>query len=246
MSRKLLYLRFVGTNYHGWQVQNNALTVQEVLQNALESLYTVRPDVCGCSRTDTGVHANMYCCHFDAPSDIPNGNIIAGLNRFLPDDIAVYDCKDVPDNFHARYSVKSKTYTYRFYCAKSRNPFSFPFTYNYARKIDIEKANIFCKNICGTHDFEAFSASGRTTDDTVRTVYSACCKENGDVVEFSVTANGFLYNMVRILAGTLISVNEGKTDPNNLENIFLSHDRTLAGITVPPCGLTLEYVDYKG
>ena len=244
MSRKLLKLRYDGTDYHGWQVQNNAITVQETLQNAMEKLYGQRPDVCGCSRTDSGVHAEMFCCHFDEPAEIPNENVILGLNRYLPNDVAVYECIDVSDDFHARYSCVKKTYIYRFMISPYRNPFNYKYAYNYKREIDIEKAKDFCEEIIGTYDFSAFSSIDRTTDDTVRTIYSASVKREGEIVEFTITGNGFLYNMVRILAGTLISVSEGRISVNEIKKIIDSKDRTLAGATAPACGLTLARVDY--
>ena len=158
--RKLLTLNFIGTNYHGWQVQQNALTVQEVLQDAMQKLFCTRPDVCGCSRTDSGVHAKEYCCHFDAPINISNKGIVLGLNRYLPNDISVESCVDVPDDFHARYSVKSKTYEYNINTSDIRNAFSGPFVYQYGREVDIELAAAFCKEIVGKRDFSAFCAAG--------------------------------------------------------------------------------------
>lgn len=245
MSRKLLTLRYDGTAYHGWQVQKNAITVQQVLQDALEQLYTTRPDVCGCSRTDSGVHADMFCCHFDPPYDIPNEGIILGLNRYLPDDIGVYGCDDVADDFHARYSCKNKTYVYKISVSKYKNPFTLRYSYHYKKDIDLQKANEFCKNILGEHDFTAFSSADRTTEDTVRTVLSASVDKVGDTVKFKITANGFLYNMVRILAGTIIAVSEGKIAPDDAEKIINSKNRALAGATAPANGLTLLEVNYE-
>lgn len=244
MSRKLLTIRFNGGRYHGWQVQNNAITVQKVLQDALEQLYSVRPDVTGCSRTDAGVHAEMYCLHYDEPKEIIDDGILLGLNRYLPDDISAFSVETVSDDFHARYRVKSKTYVYRFYTSRFRNPFCHETTYFYGRSIDTEKAEAFCKSILGTHDFIGFSASGRTTEDTVRTIYSAEIKVKDDVTEFYVTADGFLYNMVRILAGTIIDISNGKIIVSDLPQIIDSKDRSLAGFTAPPNGLSLYKVTY--
>lgn len=245
MLRKLLTLKYEGTAYHGWQVQNNAITVQQVLQDALQKLFEQRPDVCGCSRTDSGVHADMFCCHFDAPKNIPNEGIINGLNRYLPDDIGICDCIDVSDDFHARYSCKSKTYIYRFLVSKYKNPFLTRYSYHYKRDIDINKADEFCKAILGVHDFTAFSSADRTTEDTVRTIYDATVTRSGDIVEFKVTANGFLYNMVRIFAGTILAVSEGKIAPQDIDKIIQSKNRALAGITAPANGLTLHKVNYE-
>ncbi len=242
--RKLLTIKFIGTNYHGWQVQKNALTVQEVLQNAMEQLFGTRPDVCGCSRTDSGVHAKMFCCHFDSPINIGNKGIILGLNRYLPNDISVADCVDVADDFHARYSVKCKTYEYKIDTSDIRCAFSSPFVYQYGREVDLNLAASFCEKIVGKHDFAAFCAAGSSVTDTVRTVFDAHIEVNGSIVTFVVSADGFLYNMVRILVGTMLSVCEGKISVEQIQNIITSKDRSLAGPTAMASGLALREVNY--
>lgn len=244
MNRKLLLLRYNGAAYHGWQVQNNGITVQQTVQDALEQLFGVRPNLTGCSRTDSGVHARMFCCHFDAPISIPNEGIICGLNRFLPNDISVYGCSDVADDFHARYSVKSKTYEYHIYTDKFRDPFYCDRSYYYGKKLSLDKCELFCKNIIGTHDFSAFCSSGSSVSNNVRTIYSASVREAGPITIFSVTADGFLYNMVRILVGTMLAVSEGRIDPESIPNIIASKERSNAGNTAPPDGLFLHNVEY--
>lgn len=243
MKRVLLTISYDGTAYHGWQVQPNGITVQQVLQDSLLKILGVRPSVTGCSRTDAGVHAREFCCHFECDERIPEKAFLMGLDSLLPSDISVKDCKTVPSDFHARYDCKGKTYIYRMYTGVSD-----PFLSRYALRLqslpDIGRMNEFCKKIIGTHDFFGFSASGRTVEDTVRTV-SECevTLENG-VLSFKITANGFLYNMVRILAGTALEVGTGRLEPSCADGVFSKLDRSLGGRTLPPQGLFLEKVYY--
>ena len=243
--RILLKISFVGSAYHGWQVQPNAITVQEVMQNALESLYNKRPPLTGCSRTDAGVHANEFYCHYDAPSDIPLKGIVAALNSFLPNDIAVLSAEYVEPDFHARYSAKSKNYIYKIHNSDTINPFISDRMLHIERKLDIDLMNEFCSRIVGEYDFIGFSSSGRTVTDTVRTITDCKVSKIGDEITLSVTANGFLYNMVRIITGTAICVSDGKIDPIKTKEIILSKDRNRAGFTAPAHGLYLNKVIYK-
>lgn len=245
MGKKKIIISFAGTNYHGWQVQNNALTVQEVLQNAVEKMFSKRLDITGCSRTDAGVHANNFCCHFDTNANISNIGIVKGLNTLLPNDICVKSCEDVADDFHARYSATKKQYVYKIHNSSIRNPFLDNLALRYDRDLKLDDINEFCKNIIGTYDFYGFSSSGRTVTDTVRTIYDCNFTKDGDICLFTVTGNGFLYNMVRILVGTALYVSEGKIDPKATKDIILSKDRSLAGPTVSPCGLYLNQVYYE-
>ena len=242
--RVLLKIAFVGTNYHGWQVQPNGVTVQETLQNALESLYKVRPNLSGCSRTDAGVHANEFYCHYDITQVIPEQGIIFSLNSVLPSDIAVLSARYVEPDFHSRYSAKGKNYIYKIYNSNTINPFTNDRMLYIKRELNIDLMNEFCTRIIGEHDFLGFSASGRTVTDTVRKVTECNVTKNGDEVTLSVTANGFLYNMVRIITGTAISVSDGKIDPFKTKEILLSKDRSLAGFTAPAHGLYLNKVIY--
>lgn len=245
MSKKKIIISFDGTNYHGWQVQNNAVTVQSVLQDAIEKIFTQRLDITGCSRTDSGVHANNFCCHFSTDATIPNDGIVKGLNTILPDDIVVKSCESVTDDFHARYSAKKKQYVYLIHNSVIRDPFLNNRALRYDRKINIDAVNEFCKNIIGTHDFYGFSSSGRTVTDTIRTITDCSFTNNGNLYCFSVTGNGFLYNMVRILVGTAIYVSEGKINPADTLKIIKSKDRSIAGPTVSPCGLYLNNIYYE-
>lgn len=244
MKKMLLKISYDGTAYHGWQVQPNGITVQEELQNALEKLIGERPDVTGCSRTDAGVHAKEFYCHFCCDDKYPSVTFVKGLNSVLPNDIMALDCKEVEDDFHARYNAKGKRYIYKIFTGEN-NPFITRYTWHIERKIDVDLINEFCSLIVGTHDFSAFSSSGRTVEDTVRTVSEFYCKKiDENNIVFSVTANGFLYNMVRILVGTAIGVSDGKISLEDIKMMLKNGDRSLGGVTAPANALFLDKVFY--
>lgn len=244
MKRMLLNISYDGTAYHGWQVQPNGITVQEVLQNALETLLGERVKVTGCSRTDAGVHAKDFYCHIDCDEKFPKEAFTRGLNALLPSDVAVKDCTEVANDFHARYNAKGKTYKYVILNSNKKDAFLSRYSWQIERPLDLEKMNEFAQKIIGTHDFYAFSSSGRTVEDTVRTISDCKVSKNGDIVTLSVTANGFLYNMVRIIVGTAVEVSDGRIDISKIETIFETKNRDLAGVTAPPQGLFLEKVIY--
>lgn len=244
MSRFLLRIAFDGTDFHGWQVQANALTVQQLMCESLSSMLKTKINVTGCSRTDAGVHANEFYCHFDSPIDIAESGFVKGLNALLPKSIAVYSCKKVENDFHARYSAKCKNYIYRFFDGEVIDPFTARYAYKVPVKLNEIEMNKFCKQLVGTHDFAGFSSSKRTVEDTVRTVTAAEVFRKGDNVCLSITANGFLYNMVRIIAGTALYVSAGKIDPADTDELILSKSRDLLGPTAPPKGLFLNKVIY--
>lgn len=244
MPNLLFTIRYKGTNYHGWQVQKNALTVQEVLQNAIEKLYGSRLDVKGCSRTDTGVHANMYCVSFNAPFYAGEYHTVSALNTYLPSDIRAYECKEVDDDFHARYSSVGKEYKYYVYNAKYQNPFYSDYSHHFRYDVDIEKLNEAAKCFIGTHDFAAFCSAYSDVEDTVRTIYDFKVSRDGDLIVFTVSGNGFLYNMVRIIVGTLLMVSQGKISPDDIPKIIDSKQRKNAGRTAPAQGLFLNKVFY--
>ena len=244
MKRILLKISYDGTRYHGWQVQPNAVTVQEVLQNGIEKVLKEKPAVTGCSRTDAGVHAREFYCHLECGDNIPPEAFLRGLNAVLPSDISVRDCKEVASDFHARYNAKAKTYIYRILNSSRRDPFLSRYSWQIERTLNVKLMNEFCRNLTGTHDFYAFSSSGRTVTDTVRTVFDCKTEKSGDIISLEITANGFLYNMVRIITGTAVAVSDGKINPDETEEILISKDRGRAGITAPPQGLTLEKVYY--
>ena len=244
MKRMLLTIAYDGTAFHGWQVQPNGITVQETLQNALERLLGTRPAVTGCSRTDAGVHAREFCCHFDCEEKFPESAFLRGLDSLLPPDIAVKGVKKVANDFHARYNACGKTYAYYISNSRFRDPFLSRYSWQIERPLDLEKINRFCEQITGEHDFYAFSSSGRSVEDTVRRVSLCRAERQGDMIILKITANGFLYNMVRIIAGTLVYVGAGKMTREDVEKVLESGDRTLAGKTLPPEGLTLVSVEY--
>lgn len=244
MINYLLYIGYDGSEYHGWQIQKNALTVQQVFQQALEKLFCEKTDIKGCSRTDSGVHANMYCISFKSEKELPCRNVVAGLNTYLPKNIAAFDCKIMPLDFHARYSVHSKEYVYRVHNGKIRNPFLQNYAFHYKYPIDAEYLDREAKAYIGTHDFAAFCSANSKVESTVRTVYDFRVERFGDEVRFIVSANGFLYNMVRIMVGTLLFVNEGKIKAGELSDVIESQNRSRAGKTAPPQGLYLNKVNY--
>ncbi len=244
MKNLLLTLVYDGSNYHGWQVQKNALTVQEVFQNAVEKVFLSRLDVIGCSRTDSGVHANMYCVSLKTDMDISDSGVILALNSHLPDDIAVIGCREVDSAFHPRYSCKSKEYIYKIYNGKIRNPFCSKYALHYRYTIDADYLNKECKAFIGTFDYSGFCSSGSDVEDTVRTVKNFEVWREGDMVYFKVEADGFLYNMVRIMAGTLLFIAQGKIKSGQLADIIKSKDRTKAGRTAPAQGLYLNKINY--
>ncbi len=243
MIRKLLTISYDGTAYHGWQVQPNGKTVQETVQDALSKLLGVRPQITGCSRTDAGVHAEQFCFHLDCDDCFPDNAFLKGLNSLLPNDISVIGCRTVPSDFHARYNAKGKTYVYNMYVG-ALNPFFSRYFLHLEKMPDIELMNKFCKNVIGYHDFAGFSSSGRTVEDTHRTISDCSVSEENGKIQFSVTADGFLYNMVRILAGTALGVGYGRIDASCATKIFETKNRALGGDTLSPQGLILKKVYY--
>lgn len=245
MRRLIITIQYDGSGYHGWQVQNNALTVQEVFQNAVEKVFKKRLDVKGCSRTDAGVHANEYVLTLDTEMSIPNDGVIMGLNSDLPDDIAVIDCKEGDLDFHPRYSCVTKEYVYKLYNGKIRNPFYADYAYHYRYPVDADYLNEQAQAFVGTYDYSGFCSSKNDVEDTVRTVKAFSVFRQGDMVYFKVEADGFLYNMVRIMVGTLLFVSQGKIKKDTLKDVILSKDRKRAGKTAPPQGLYLNKINYR-
>lgn len=247
MRNILLSLCYDGTNYHGWQVQKNALTVQEVFQRAMFRLFGENVDVKGCSRTDAGVHANMYCVSAKIGSNIPCERLSMAINRFLPSDIAVTSAVDVPMDFHARYSCTGKEYVYKIWNAPIRNPFWHGRAFHYWYPLDVEKLNLAARNFIGMHDFTSFcTIDKRNPENMVRTVKAFLVERKEPLVEIRVTADGFLYNMVRIMVGTLLHVAMGRIKPHEISSIILARDRAKAGPTAVAHGLYLNRVFYDG
>lgn len=245
MKKLAITIQYDGSAYHGYQVQENAVTVQQTFQDAVERVFKERLDVTGCSRTDTGVHANMYVLTLETDMKISDEGVIMALNTYLPKDVAVIDCKECDSDFHPRYSCKSKEYVYKLYNGKRPNPFLVDYALHYRREIDADYLNKEAQAFLGTHDFSGFCSSKSDVADTVRTVYSFSVKREGDMVLFSVEADGFLYNMVRIMIGTLLFISEGKIKAGELSEIIDSKDRKRAGKTASPCGLYLNKINYQ-
>lgn len=246
MARRLLTIKYDGSNYCGWQVQPNGVSVQAVVGDALAAVFGgERCAVTGCSRTDAGVHANMFCLHFDSDSVIENNKLVLAVNAHLPNDIAAIYCQNVPDDFHARYSAKAKNYIYKIHNSGVRDPFLYKYSLTVNKHIDESVLDNACKAFLGTHDFSGFCSAGSSVTDTVRTVYECSVKRCGDEVLFSITADGFLYNMVRIIVGTLLDIVYGKINADDLPDIIKSTDRNRAGATAKPHGLYLNKVFYN-
>ena len=250
-----LFLRisYLGTAYSGYQAQKNGVSIQQKLNEATKKLFGCECDICGCSRTDKGVHANEFCLtvcergknHLNTA--IAPDNIVKAMNVYLPDDISVLSAEWREEEFHARYSVISKEYVYRIYNCPVRSPFEEGRSLHYTRAIDdaaIERIRLAAKFLEGKHDFSSFMSSGSNVTDCERTVIQTGIVKNGDVLTFSIKADGFLYNMVRIIVGTLLEVAEGKLEPEDIPNIINLQDRKAAGRTAPAQGLYLNKVFY--
>lgn len=237
-------IRYCGSSYHGWQIQNNSLAVQEVFEKALSDLLGEPTVVTGCSRTDAGVHAREYVLNFYTNSTITCRGIVFGMNSRLPDDIGVMTCEEASESFHARFDCKGKEYEYVIHNSEYKNPFYMNTAYRSWYPIDEKKLDKAAKDFVGEHDFKAFCCAECTKENTVRTIYSFDVRREGEMVIFTVSGSGFLYNMVRIMVGTLLFINEGKLEENAIPRILDSKDRTKAGRTVPPQGLYLNKVFY--
>ncbi|MDD3766013.1 MAG: tRNA pseudouridine(38-40) synthase TruA [Eubacteriales bacterium] len=246
MKNLALTLCYNGSSYHGWQIQQNALTVQEVLLGAVAKVTGEAADIIGCSRTDAGVHALEYVCNFKSKTSIPEEKIPIALNTALPKDIRINRCNIVPDHFHARFSAVSKTYIYKVYTAKIENPFLTDLVYHFPYELNIEHMKKAAEFFIGTYDFSAFMSTGSSQKSTIRTILNLSVSQSGDIVEFSITANSYLYNMVRIIAGTLLYTGIGKIHYNDIPKIIQSGDRRQSGITAGAGGLYLAKVDYGG
>jgi len=242
----LLEVAYDGFNYHGLQRQDNAITIQQKIEDALFKIYNEEITLILASRTDSQVHALGQRVSFDADDIIiPCERLHQVINRYLPDDIVCIKAEIVPDDFHPRYDAKSKLYNYKIL----NTPFPIPQYRNYMHfypyQLDFSKMCEACNYFLGTHDFVAFSAKGSSVISTTRTIYTMeMKKENDNIISVDISGDGFLYNMVRIMIGTLLDVGRGKKNPEDIEKIILSKDRTNAGRTAKPYGLTLIKIFY--
>lgn len=242
-----LTLIYDGAKFHGWQVQSNAKSVQSTLQDALQECLSFRPDVSGCSRTDAGVHANEYVCHISSENvTIPVEKLPAALNFHLKNSgLAVKSAQVKPCDFHARYSCVGKEYIYKIWNAPYENPFLTGKALFHPVPLDENLMNDICSQFCGTHDFRAFMSKGsKNENNTIRTVKYFTAERQGDLITLRVCADGFLYNMVRIMAGTVLKCALSKEKPDVLQ-IINSLDRSYAGDTQPAHALYLNKVFYE-
>lgn len=244
MRNLKVMMAYNGTNYHGFQRQENALTIQEVVEKAVSSVLNEKTIINGCSRTDTGVHALEYCFSLNTNSSIPTRNFVRGVNGLLPDDISILSCEDAPSDFHARYSAVAKEYRYVIHNSESKNPFAKSLQYHYRRPIDMEKMQSACQHFLGTHDFKSFCSAGSDKINTTRTIYECKIEKTENNIILLVKGDGFLYNMIRIIVGTLLWINEGVLSVEDIDNIIEAKDRTKAGKTAQAHGLYLSRVYY--
>ena len=245
MRNIALFLTYLGTHYHGWQVQKNLPTVAETMEKAAAMVVGHPVHMTGCGRTDAGVHARVYVANFRTSSTIPVERLPYALNTHLPCDIVVTKAFEVHENFNAIGSCARKEYTYQIYNSRLKNPFYVNRAYFYPKRLDEEFLNRAAHQFVGTHDFAAVRSVGTETKTTVRTIYWCDVTRSGELLELKVCADGFLYNMVRAITGTVLYAAEGKFLPEDIPAILESRDRTLAGPTVPPGGLYLTRLWYE-
>ncbi len=245
--KHLLTLSYLGTNYCGFQVQPNGDTIQGALGQAAEKIFAAPCLVTGCSRTDSGVHANEYLVVIEehGKSRIPETAIPRAINTYLRNDISVQKSRKVPDDFSIRRNVMGKEYVYLIWNGENRNPFLGDRAYYYFRRFDLENMQRAAKLFIGKHDFRAFMASGSDIIDTVRTITDLHLEKEGELLKIYVSADGFLYNMVRIIVGTLLEVSEGRISLDSLSSVIEGGKRESAGRTAPPEGLYLNRVFLK-
>ena len=239
-----LTLEYDGTNYLGWQKQKVGITIQGTLEEAIKVLTKEEVEVTGSSRTDAGVHAKGFVANFKTNSKIPSEKFREAINHKLPEDIVILKSEEVEEEFHARYNAMGKTYSYSILNRDAPSAIDRNYLYHVKRKLDVESMKEACQYFIGTHDFSAFKTSGSSVKTSVRTIKELYIEDSNDIIKIYVTGDGFLYNMVRIIVGTLIMVGSNKIKPLEIKNIIASKEREKAGICVPASGLVLEKVYY--
>ncbi len=241
-----MVIAYDGTDFHGWQIQPNVVTVQGILQDTLRKLCQELINLYGSGRTDAGVHARGQVAHFKTLSKIPSANLRHALNELLPGSIRIYDCHEVDETFHARYSAKSKLYSYSILTSPICSPFQRRYAYHLPGPIDIEAMSKAARYYLGEHDFSSFCDAQDDSPSKVRTIFqSEVSKGEADqMVVYRVEANGFLHRMVRAIAGTLIEVGRGRVNALSVESLLEARDRVVAPWTAPAHGLCLEWVKY--
>jgi len=243
--RYFVHLAYKGTRYYGWQIQNNAISVQQVLNDAFSKIFKENINLCGAGRTDTGVHASNFYAHFDSKeafSKVKFKNYIHHLNSFLPDDIVIFDIFPVNDKAHARFDALERTY--RYYISTRKNPFESDLSYRIYFDPDLTQMNIACEAIKQQHDFTSFSKLHTDTKNNDCIVKHALWKKEKELLVFEITANRFLRNMVRAIVGTMLEVGKGKISVKDFYDIMEAKDRCRAGTSVPAHALFLEEIVY--
>lgn len=244
MRRVKVTISYDGSIYSGWQRQENALSVQEVVENAIEQIVGEKIKIYSSGRTDEGVHAIGQVFHFDDISTIPTTKFYLALNSKLPQDIVAVKSEEVEDNFNARYDAKKKTYLYKMYFGDVDLPFERKYKLRIDKNINVELMNKGAKYLVGVHDFVGFSSTGSIVSSTIRQIYDVSFQKVENELHMRICGNGFLYNMVRIIVGTLIDIGNGKYPPNQIEKVLEQKERSLAGKTAKSIGLYLESVEY--
>ncbi len=245
MKNIKLIIEYDGTNYHGWQAQKNASSVQQTIEDTIRNCTGEQCTLIGAGRTDVGVHALGQVANFATDSTIPGSKFSYVLNSFLPDDIVIKESTEVDRNFHARFSAIGKKYRYLIYNAVQPSALLRNRAFHVNRELDVLKMQYAAKYFLGTHDFSAFCASGASVKTFTRTIEEISILKNHNQIEIKVSGDGFLYNMVRIIAGTLVEVGLRKFDYRYIEDIINSRDRRKAGRTAPSCGLYMVEVYYQ-
>ncbi len=240
-----LTLMYDGTNYAGWQRQQNAKTIQGELERALSVITRETVSTVGVSRTDAGVHAAEYTANVHLSSSIDARKICRGVNALLRDDIRLIHAEPCSADFNARFGAVKKTYLYRIDMSHYGNVFNKNVTWHVPHMLDVEKMQIAAKHFLGLHDFTSFMAQGGSSKTFERHIFESSITLEGSMLTYRITGNGFLYNMVRIIVGTLVCVGKGKIEPDDIPNIIASKDRTKAGMTAPAKGLTLLKAVYE-
>ena len=240
--RYFIFLKFKGTAYHGWQIQPNAHTVQVEVQSALSLLMQQDTEVVAAGRTDAGVHAEEMVVHFDTQNHWDKRKFIHRMNSLLPKDIAVYDLREVKEDFHARFAALSRTYEY--HIVLKRDPFQHELAYHYFGQLNVTKMNEAAQLLLGEKDFSCFSKSNTQTFTNNCDITEALWKQTGDDLVFTIKANRFLRNMVRAVVGTLLEIGENKRTLNSIPELIASKERSNAGTSAPADGLFLYKIDY--
>lgn len=244
MGRVRLTVAYDGTGYHGWQIQDNGITIESELNRCLSELLGEQIQVIGASRTDAGVHALGNIAVFDTESRIPAEKISYALNQRLPEDIRIQRSEEVAPDWHPRRCESRKTYEYRIYRAEFPMPVKRLYSYFMYCRPDVERMREAAHFLEGEHDFKSFCQTGSQTESTVRTIYYLEVEEQGADLVIRICGSGFLYNMVRIIAGTLIEVGQGKREPGSMTAVLEAKDRSAAGPTAPAHGLTLVKYEF--